>query len=457
MTYTTKFFTDEHKTYLGNISEVDYHKMAEKYTTSIEIQPMDISAPTFQVDLESALKKTDKVFVSGVMTTTPDGDMEDQEMFKVLFNCVKLATSGVSGKWYIHILGANITPYPHPKLLKSLEEKKYALEGGFWAPGQLMPEQCIIVDTRAETAKYTTCLMCSVYSNFKQVKTEGITASHLGCNPDIVPSVAMNVKFLSAEQVIQLAKPQAALGLPEKYMEFEASEANIEKAEAGFDKLKDTKTLKRKSEGSKTERIADHCQAVYDVLVLENDFRTQKKAGQLPLLTGAWFAKAQGTAIQEFSNFNKSNLSKLGANTIMQAFVILLRVHGGDEALYDRLLFDLESNNVPIESAMHDPVKAAKPAEGASKFLFCGLYPDRVWGSLCGCPRFVVQPDCLVHSDGKPQTRHLGNGAELVRQAIRGDEDVLAFFGMDSALTMDNMKAGAAAAYNKFWAMVRDA
>jgi hypothetical protein len=60
-----------------------------------------------------------------------------------------------------------------------------------------------------------------------------------------------------------------------------------------------------------------------------------------------------------------------------------------------------------------------------------------------------------VHSDGNPETGHLGNGAELVRQAIKGDQDVLDFFGMRAPLTMANMQAGAAAALDKFWAVVR--
>jgi murein L,D-transpeptidase YafK len=45
--------------------------------------------------------------------------------------------------------------------------------------------------------------------------------------------------------------------------------------------------------------------------------------------------------------------------------------------------------------------------------------------------------------------------AELVRQAIKGDQDVLDFFGLEAPLTEDNMKAAAAAALNKFWEMAR--
>jgi hypothetical protein len=447
--YTTEFFTEEHAKLLGDMPADVYHALAAKYTTTVQPKIIHVASPTLEEEMKSALEQGDMVSVDGVMHQTTDGDMEKREEFETLVNCVNKVTAGMEGKKYIHILGFNITAYPHPKLLKALEEGKYTLKGGFWPAGQQMPEETIV----AEGGKRKTNLMCSVYSNFNEIKTKGITARNLGCNPDIVPNVAMDVEFQSAEHAIQLAKAQAAVGFPEKYMDLEASDATLEKAMNGLNSLKGTPTLKRKAE--KAELIAEHCNEVYVLLSTEKDFKKQKKAGQLPLLKGAWFPLVQGTAIVECSDFNKSNLPKLGANSIMQAFVILLRVFGGDKALYDRLLFDIVSNNVPVESAMHDPVKAEKPAEGASKFLFSGLFPDRVWGKVCGCPRYVSQPDGLVHSDGKPQTGHLGNGAELVRQAIKGDQDVLDFFGLQAPLTEDNMKAAAAAALNKFWEMAR--
>jgi hypothetical protein len=254
MTYTTELFTNAHKAHLDSMSEEDYHTLAAKHTSPIKVNPMAVSSPTFQADLESALKEASVVCVSGVMTTTPDGDMEEPEMYKKLVGCVKLAkSSGIVGKRYIHILGFNITPYPPPKFLKSLEEGKYTLEGGFWAPGQPMLEQCVIaVYPEDGDVELTTCVMASQYSNFNQIKTEGITASHLGCDPAIVPAAAMDVAFLSAEHAIQLAKAQAAVGLPDAYMDCEASDASIEKAEAGLEKLQQqAKTLKRKPEGSK--------------------------------------------------------------------------------------------------------------------------------------------------------------------------------------------------------------
>jgi hypothetical protein len=59
-----------------------------------------------------------------------------------------------------------------------------------------------------------------------------------------------------------------------------------------------------------------------------------------------------------------------------------------------------------------------------------------------------------VHSDGQPQVGHLGNGAELVRQAIKGDKDVLIFLGLEEKLSLENMGAGAAKAFDLFWETV---
>ena len=98
---------------------------------------------------------------------------------------------------------------------------------------------------------------------------------------------------------------------------------------------------------------------------------------------------------------------------------------------------------------------AAKHAPGASKYLFTGLFSDRVWGSFAGCPRYTPMFDGLVHTDGKHQIGHLGNGAELVRQAMMGDKAVLDFIGLADKLTKEGMGAGAAAALNKFWLMAR--
>jgi hypothetical protein len=106
---------------------------------------------------------------------------------------------------------------------------------------------------------------------------------------------------------------------------------------------------------------------------------------------------------------------------------------------------------------VHDPVKAdkAKLTEGASKYLFGGRFPDRSWGSFCGCSRYTVKPDGLVHSDGQPQVGFLGNGAEIVRQAIKGDKDVLAFLGLEEKLSLETMGAGAAKAFDLFWELVQ--
>jgi hypothetical protein len=393
------------------------------------------------------------VLVDGVMHEVEGaGVMEKEEEFEMLVKSAKLAVEGMPGKYYIHILGPHKTAYPHPKILKWLEEGKFTLEGGFWAPGQQMPEQTIVAEVPVEGAvQLTTNLMCSIYSNFNTILSK-VTPRSLGCNPNIVPEIAMDVEILSAEHAIQFAKAIAALAFPEKYMNLQVSDADFMKA---MDKAK-TSDLKRKLEGERSEQIIKHCEDVFALLAKADKFDVQKKLGQTAILTKAWFSMVAGTPVESYRNFTASDLEKFGANNVMQAFVIMLRVHGGDLALYDRLVFDIESNNVPIEAAMHDPVKAEKPVEGSSKYLFGGAFPDRVWGSIAGCPRYTVKPDGLVSTDGKPQIGHLGNGAELVRQMMKGDQHVLDYFGLDALLTFETMDAGAAAALNKFWAMARN-
>lgn len=451
--YTAEHFTEEHSKLLGDYTSEDYHTVAAKYTTDLRIQTIDVMSESLGEQMKAELKNTHMVLVSGVMHTTADGVMEKKEEFERLIGCIKTVAKDIDGKNYIHILGPHKTAYPHPKLLKALEEGNYRLEGGFWATGQPMPEETIIAEKMINgEVELTTNLMCSVLSNFNKIKTEGITARSLGCNPDKVPKEAMDVVFLSAEHTIQLAKAVAVLAFPAKFMDLEASDSNLERAMDAVDKLKE-QTLKRKVEGAKSERIITHCEQVYTLLSTASTFETQKKLGQYVILSKNWFDVVAGTPLIKYRNFDASDLEKLGANSIMQAFAIMLRVHGGDIELYDRLLFDIKTDNVPVESAMHDPVKAS--AGSVAKYLYSGRFPDRVWGKVCGCPRYTPMPDNLIHKDGKPQVGHLGNGAELVRQAIKGDKDVLDFFGLDAPLKLDTMRAGAAAAFDKFWEVVR--
>lgn len=451
--YTAEHFTDEHAKLLGDYTVEEYHTIAAKYTTDIQLQTIDVMSETLEEQMRAELEKKHMVLVTGVMHNTSDGVMEQKEEFQRLIGCIKTVTKDTDGKNYIHILGPHKTAYPHPKLLKALEEGTYNLEGGFWATGQQMPEETIIAEKMINgEVEFTTNLMCSVLSNFHLTKTAGITARSLGCNPEKVPREAMDVAFLSAEHAIQLAKAAAVLAFPTIYMDLEASDSNLERAIEGVDKLRGG-TLKRRIEGGKSDRIINHCAEVYTLLSTASTFETQKKLGQYVILSKRWFDVVGGTPLIKYRNFDASDLKKLGTNSIMQAFAIMLRVHGGDVELYDRLVFDIETNNVPVESAMHDPVKASAGSE--AKYLFSGRFPDRVWGKVCGCPRYTVKPDSLIHKDGKPQVGHLGNGAELVRQAMKGDKDVLAFFGLDAPLTLDTMRAGAAAAFDKFWEAVR--
>jgi hypothetical protein len=244
------------------------------------------------------------------------------------------------------------------------------------------------------------------------------------------------------------------IAFPEKYMNTEVSDADFMRAMDNLEKIKKS-DLKRKFEGERFEQVVSHCEEVFILLAHANNFAHQKKLGQTVILTKDWFSMVAGTPVEAVRNFTAEDLAKFGANNVMQAFAIMMRVHGGDETLYDRLVFDNKSNNVPVETAMHDPVKAANPAPGASKYLFTGLFSDRVWGRYCGCPRYTPMFDGLVHTDGKHQIGHLGNGAELVRQAMKGDKAVLDFLGLDAPLTKESMGAGAAAALNKFWEMAR--
>jgi hypothetical protein len=455
--YSNELFTDAHASLLGYMAPETYHKLAAKYTTTMELETVNIKSETFLEQLKEALQKNKMVLVDGVMHNTPDGVMELEEEFKSLISCIKDAITE-EGKYYIHILGPHKTPFPHPSLLKMLEEGKYTLEGGLWAPGQAMPEQTIVAEKDAGGVKCTNFLMCSVMSNFNNLKTKGVSARTIGCDESKVPAEFMDVELKSAEHAIQLAKPVAAVAFPDRFMDTAADDSGVAKAIATAEKIKSGEEpekdgLKRKLLSDKALTIANHCKEVYALLSKAEAFDVQKKLGQLPTLTGKWFDVVKGTPIERFRDFDAEDLQRLGANSLMQAFVIMLRIHAGDDALHQRLLFDISTDNVPVESAMHDPVK--NPVKDApSKYLFSGRFPDRVWGKVCGCPRYTVMPDRLVHSDGQPQVGHLGNGAELVRMAIKGDAGVLAFFSLDAPLAKENMGAGAARVLEKFWGVV---
>jgi hypothetical protein len=457
--YTADFFTAEHSKFLGDLSPEKYHQLVAKYTTKVNPETIDVKSETFKEELKSALEQDKMVFVSGVMQTTEDGTMEKNAEFRTVLNCVKEVAP--EGKSYIHIDGPNKTAYPHPKFLEMLEKGKYSLEGGFWAPGERMPEQTIIAEKKGEVVQLTTCLMCSVYSNFNKIKTAGVTPRTLGCSHFIVPKEMMEVEILSAEHAIQIVKAVAAVAFPAKYMNMNADDTQVAKAMATFEKIKngaepieeEKETLKRKLLSNKEETISTHCKNVLNLLETTGQFDVQKKLGQLPTLTGLWFDKVKGIPIEKYRDFDAEDLEKLGANAVLQAFALMLRIHGGDQELMHRLLSDIETDNVSVESAIHDPVKNTdKKAE--FKFLFTGLFPDRVWGKFSGCPRYTAMPDGLVHSDGQPQVGHLGNGGELVRMAIKGDKNVLKYFGLEEPLAEDGMQKGAAAALEKFWIMV---
>ena len=455
--YSNELFTEAHTSLLGDMAPETYHKLAAKYTTTMELETVNIKSETFLEQLKEALKKNKMVLVDGVMHITPDGVMELEEEFKSLIRCIKDAITE-EGKYYIHILGPHKTPFPHPSLLKMLEEGKYTLEGGLWAPGQAMPEQTIVAEKDAEGVKCVNFLMCSVMSNFNNLKTKGVSARTIGCDESKVPAEFMDVELKSAEHAIQLAKPVAAVAFPDKFMDTAADDSGVAKAIATAEKIKSGEEpekdgLKRKLLSDKALTIANHCKEVYALLSKAEAFDVQKKLGQLPTLTGKWFDVVKGTPIERFRNFDAEDLKLLGANSIMQAFVIMLRINAGDDALHQRMLLDISTQNVPVESAMHDPVKNPDKA-AAAKYLFSGRFPDRVWGKVCGCPRHTVMPDRLVHSDGQPQVGHLGNGAELVRMAIKGDAGVLAFFSLDAPLVKENMGAGAARVLEKFWGVV---
>ena len=488
MQYTAEYFTAEHMALLGDMQVEEYHRIAEKYTTTKQLETIDVSSATLNKDMKSALlakTSANMVMVSGVMHTTSDGVMEKWEEYETLVRCVKKVISDLSViitaddsnkmtvvKYYIHILGPHKTPYPHPKLLKMLENGTYKLtnNSGLWAPGQPMPEETIIAEvmTGERGVKLTTGLMCSVLSNFNTIRTVNLDPRTIGCNPDKVPKEAMDVDIVSAEHAIQFAKAVAVLAFPAKFMKLDADDAVVTKTIEAVGKIAAagagstdvdavttrTTTLKRKLLTDKEQAITAICNEIYVRLSVEDDFDAQKKLGQLPILKDEWFAVVKGTPIDKYSNFNAEDLGHLGANSIMQAAVIMLRVLGGDSTLYARLRFDLEMNNTPVEAAMHGPVKAVSKTNN-SKYLFSGCFPDRVWGSLNGCPRYVDAIDMLVHKDAQPQVGHLGNGASIVRQAIRGDKDVLAFLGLKKKLTLDNMQEGAAKAFDKFWVVVR--
>ena len=465
MPYTTAYFTEEHTKLLGELSAEKYHELAAKYTSCAVLETVDVESETLDQELGNALKTTQMVLVSGAMHTTADGVMEVKEKFEKLVHCIRRVVP--EGKHYIHILGPHKTPYPHPKLLKMLEDKTYTLDGGLWAPGQPMPEETIVAERNGDKIKLTTFMMCSVLSNFNVIRTKGITPGTLGCSENKVPKEMMDAALLSAEHVIQFVKAVAAVAFPEKYMDTNADDAAVIKAMEGLAKLKDNSSTQEETNSHKRKllsykpteswykpvAITDHCNEVYEMLLKAEAFDIQKKLGQLPILTSKWFDVVKGTPIEKFSNFDADDLQKLGANSLVQAFVIMLRVHAGDDTLYDRLVFDIETNNVPVESAMHGPVKNPDKASDL-KYLFSGNSPDRFWGKVSGCPRYTVKPDALVHSDGQPQVGHLGNGAELVRMAIKGDKAVLDFFKLDAALKKEGLGAGAARVLETFWGVV---
>lgn len=469
-TYTAKYFTNEHSALLGDMQVEDYHRIAAKYTTDKQLVTISVTCENLKEEMKSALESTAKaVMVSGVMHTTEDGVMEIKENYETLIGCIAEVVRSIVGKCYIHVLGPHKTPYPHPKLLKMLENGTYNFSdnaGGLWAPGEDMPEETIIAEVVGGEVEMTTGLMCSVLSNFNTIKTAGITPRTLGCNSDKVPKEAMDVAFLSAEHAIQHAKAVAVMAFPARFMNLDADDTAVIKTMEGVEKIKSNQgattttneeavtTLKRKLLADKEQTITGVCKEIYELLSVEEAFDVQKKLGQLPILKEEWFAVVKGTPVHKYRNFDAQDLSLLGANSIMQAAVIMLRVFGGDEMLYSRLVFDLKTNNVPVEAAMHGPVKAVSKTN-VSKYLFSGCFPDRVWGKVAGCPRYVDAVDTFVHKDSQPQVGHLGNGAQITRQAIRGDKDVLAFLGLHEKLTMDNMQEGAAKAFDKFWVVVR--
>ena len=470
--YTTAHFTPDHAKIVGDESKVEeYHRLAAKYTTTLQPKTVDIASTSLEGEMKAGLlmeQEGDRmILVSGVMHETADGTMEKTEEFQKLVRCIRSIVTAKKGKYYIHILGPHVTTYPHPKLLEKLEDGTYTLEGGFWAPGHAMPEETIIaeVEEDGKEAVLTTCLMCSVLSNFNVIKKEETTPRSIGCSLDKVPNAAMDVAILSAEHSIQLAKAVAAIAYPELYMNTDANDDTITRTMNGIEKVRTKKdagdeavtSLKRKLIEDRPATVTGLCTDIYTMLCKTSAFDVQKKLGQLPILTGKWFDVVKGTPIHKYRDFDAEDLRKLGANSIMQASVIMLRIHAGDKDLYGRLVFDLETGNVPVESAMHDPVKADKAtlAPGGSKYLFSGRFPDRVWGAFCGCPRYTLKPDGLVHKDGQAQVGHLGNGAELVRQAIRGDVHVLEFFGIQEKLTLESMGSGAAKAIDLFWEMVK--
>ena len=443
MQYTAEYFTSEHSALLGDMQVEDYHRIAEKYTTVKQLQTIDVSSATLDEDMKTALLATtsaNMVMVSGVMHTTSDGVMEKCEEYEKLVRCVKkviidIASSSSSAevvdsgssktpttKYYIHILGPHKTPYPHPKLLKMLENGTYTLQNnaGLWAPGQPMPEETIIAqavvvvpgnNNTTEEVEMTTGLMCSVLSNFNTIPTVNLTPRMIGCNPDKVPKEVMDVDFISAEHAIQFAKAVAVMAFPEKFMKLDADDAVVTKTIEAVEKIAaatstvptPTASLKRKLLTDKEQAITSICHEIYVRLEMEDSFDVQKKLGQLPILKDEWFTIVKGTPIEKYRNFNAEDLSKLGANSIMQAAIIMLRVYGLDKALYFRLRFDLEMNNTPVEAAMHGPVKAVSKTNNNSKYLFSGCFPDRVWGKVNGCPRYVDAVDMLVHKDAQPQ------------------------------------------------------
>jgi hypothetical protein len=455
MPYSAAYYTEEHTKLLGELTVEKYHELAAKYTTDAVLKTVDVESETLDQELGDALKTTQMVLVSGAMHTTADGVMEMKEKFEKLVHCIRRVVP--EGRHYIHILGPHKTPYPHPKLLKMLEDKVYTLDGGFWAPGEPMPEETIMAERNGDAIRLTTFMMCSILSNFNVIRTKGITPRTLGCDPARVPKEMMDAEALSAEHVIQFVKAVAAVAFPEMYMDINADDTAVIKAMEGVQKLKtpsaEPPSPKRKLLSDKSETIGLHCNEVYEMLLKAEAFDVQKKLGQLPILTSKWFDVVKGTPTEKFSNFDADDLQKLGANSLVQAFVIMLRVHAGDDTLYDRLVFDIETGNVPVESAMHGPVKNPDKASEL-KYLFSGCYPDRFWGKTAGSPRYTVKPDGLVHTDGKPQVGHLGNGAELVRMAMTGDQGALDFVKLDAPLKKEDMGAGAARVLEKFWGVV---
>jgi len=56
--YSNELFTDAHASLLGDMAPETYHKLAAKYTTTMELDTVSIKSETFKEQLKEALKRT---------------------------------------------------------------------------------------------------------------------------------------------------------------------------------------------------------------------------------------------------------------------------------------------------------------------------------------------------------------------------------------------------------------